>query len=141
MKHAAVRRDFDIRRDAAGQRSKVDNQTIRLQFCQFGCTEHGRRDGVEEQVKAAELSGEAACVKRLHAGGINARKIAWRARGYDHLCVQCAQFVCQQCADAAVSDDQTARPLQRIRGLFHRKLYGTFAGREIVGVLHRQKTA
>ena len=141
MKHAAVRRDFDIGRDAAGQRSKVDNQTIRLQFCQLGCTEHGRRDGVEEQIKAAELSGEAARVKRLHPGGINARKIAWGARGYSHLCIQCAQFVCQQCADAAISDYQTACPLQRICGLLHCKLYGTFAGREIVGVLHRQKTA
>ena len=141
MKHAAVRRDFDIGRDAAGQRSKVDNQTIRLQACQLRCTEHRCGDGIEEQIKAAELSGEAARVKRLHPGGINARKIAWGARGYSHLCIQCAQFVCQQCADAAISDYQTARPLQRIRGLLHCKLYGTFAGREIVGVLHRQKTA
>lgn len=141
MKHAAVRRDFDIGRDAAGQRSKVDNQTIRLQACQLRCTEHRCGDGIEEQIKAAELSGEAARVKRLHPGGINARKIAWGARGYSHLCVQCAQFVCQQCADAAVSDDQTACPLQRIRGLFHCKLYGTFAGREIVCVLHRRRAA
>ncbi len=141
MKHAAVRRDFDIRRDAAGQRSKVDNQTIRLQFCQLGCTEHGRRDGIEEQVKVTKLSGEAARVKRLHPGGINACKIAWRARGYGYLCVQCAQFVCQQCADAAVSDDQAACPLQCVCGLLHRKLYGTFAGREIVCVLNSRRAA
>ena len=125
--------------DVAGQREKMRDACKRL--ADAGIQVSLFIDADEEQIKAAELSGEAARVKRLHPGGINARKIAWGARGYSHLCIQCAQFVCQQCADAAISDDQAARPLQRIRGLFHRKLYGTFAGREIVGVLHRQKTA
>ena len=80
-------------------------------------------------------------VQRLHPGGIDAGKIARGTGGDRHSSVQRAQLAREQRADAAAADHKAACALQGIRGLFHRELYGTLAGREIVCVLPRKTAA
>ena len=135
MQHTAVRRKLDIRGDAAGEGGEVDHQAVRLELRQLGRSKYGCGDGVEDQLEAAELPCQMACVERRHARCIDTGEIARRTRGNRHMRVQCAQFAREQRTDPPAADDKAARTLQGVRGLFHGELYGTLAGREIVYVL------
>ena len=64
MQHAAGGRQLDVGRNAAGQGGKVDHHAARLEPGQLGCAEHGRRHGVEHQVKAVQMPGQTAGVER-----------------------------------------------------------------------------